>query len=102
MASRELVARLRPGLAVDQPLQESVRVRLQPEHLAQARGLGNLKVQHGRVHVRTPSRCAQRVEAAAGRDPIQPGAHRGAPLEGFQPSPRRQQCFLERVLGVLH
>jgi hypothetical protein len=33
-------------------------------------------------------------------DPVQPGPDRRAPLEGGQALPGRQQCLLQRVLGV--
>ena len=44
---------------------------------------------------------AQRVQAAVGRDRVQPGAQRRASLELLEPAPGRQQRLLEQVLGVL-
>src|SRR5262249_25719331 len=41
-------------------------------------------------------------QTAVGGDPIQPGAQRRALLERLQRPPRREQCLLHRVLGVLH
>ena len=48
-----------------------------------------------------PSLVAQRVQAAVGGDPVEPGAHRRAPLELVKPAPGRQQRLLKEVLGVL-
>src|SRR5919106_6641858 len=41
------------------------------------------------------------VEALVRRDPIQPGADRGALLETVKPTPRQQHRVLQRVLGIL-
>src|SRR5262249_6019650 len=44
---------------------------------------------------------AKCVEATVGRDPVEPGADRCASLEPSEALPRRQQCVLQNVLGVL-
>ena len=51
--------------------------------------------------VRPARGVAQRVQAAVGRDPVQPGAQRGAALEAVEPAPGGQQRLLHDVLGVL-
>jgi hypothetical protein len=42
------------------------------------------------------------IEAAIGGDSVQPGAQRVPVLVALKCAPGRQQCLLERVLGVLH
>ncbi len=44
----------------------------------------------------------QGIQAAIGRDAVQPGAHRGTLLEPVKPPPGRQQGLLEHVFRVLH
>ncbi len=44
----------------------------------------------------------QRVQAAIGRDAVEPGAHGCSLLELLKPAPGRQQGFLEHVFCVLH
>jgi hypothetical protein len=43
----------------------------------------------------------QRVQAAVGRDPVEPGAHGGPALERLEVPPGREQRLLHHVLGVL-
>ena len=43
-----------------------------------------------------------RLQAGVGGDRVEPGFERAAAFESGQRSPRAQQRFLERVLGVLH
>src|SRR5215211_7594315 len=95
-----LVAGLRPGGAVRDVLQEDVRVRLEPDRLGPAGGLGRLN--HGLYLPWTARSVAQRVQAAVRRDPVEPRAHRGSALEGLEPPPSRQQRLLNEVLGVLN
>ncbi len=87
--------------AVGQALEQRVGVGLQPDRLAPARRLRLGRAAGGR-HVRPAGVVAQRVEAAVGGDPVQPGAQRGAALEARQPAPGGQQRLLDEVLGVLH
>ena len=51
--------------------------------------------------MRLPPTVAERVQAAIGRDPIQPGAKRGSLLEAAQAPPCREQRLLHDVLGIL-
>ena len=97
---------LKPGAgsegAVGKPLEQDVGVRLEPEHLTQPGGLGQVQPGRWRAHQRAPASRPQRVQAAAGGDPVQPGPDRRASLEPGQAPPGRQQRVLQRVLGVLH
>jgi hypothetical protein len=86
-----LVARLGAGGRVGDGLEQDVGIWLQPDRL------GTLR----RVPDSPPARVAQGVEAAVGRDSVQPGAHGGPFLELVQRAPRRKQRLLQQVLGVL-
>ena len=46
-------------------------------------------------------RARSTFETVVGRDPVQPGAQRGPPLEALEPAPGRDQRLLQLVLGVL-
>jgi hypothetical protein len=94
-----LVARLRAGRGVRHPLQQDVEIRLQPDRLGPASGLGRLD--HRWHLLGAAPEIAQRVQAAVGRDAVQPRAQRGSPLEAPEPAPGRQQRLLQQVLGIL-
>jgi hypothetical protein len=85
--------RIRPGLGVGNLLEQLVRVGLQPGQVAEAA--------RGRDRLRTAAVAFERVEAGVGRDPVEPGPKRRAPLEAFAVAPRAQVSLLEQVLGVL-
>jgi hypothetical protein len=51
---------------------------------------------------RPPAPALQGRQAGAGRDPVQPGPQRRAPLEPVVGAPRAQVRFLDEVLGVVH
>ena len=97
-----LVPRFRTGCAVGETLEQGVRVRFEPEQVAEPGGRGRFKAGRRCGHGRAPAGRPQRVQAPAGGDPVQPGPHRGAPLESGQALPGRQQRILLRVLGVVH
>src|SRR5215831_3035817 len=96
-----LVAGLGAGRGVGQPLQQHVGVGLEPGHLAQPGGLRHVEPGQRRAHGRAAASCPQRVQAAAGRDLVEPGPDRGTPLEAADPPPRREHRLLQRVLGIL-
>src|SRR5439155_18252337 len=79
-------------------LEENIRVGLEPDRLAPARGLGYLG--HPPVLRAAPGR-AEGVQRAVRGDPVQPGADRRASLELLEAAPGREQRLLEQVLGVL-
>jgi hypothetical protein len=81
-------------------LEQRVRVRVQPQRLDVVCWLE--RVPHRRDLPGAARTRAQRVEAAVGRDPVEPRAHRGAPLERLDAAPRGQERLLHHVLGVLH
>jgi hypothetical protein len=94
-----LEARGRPAGAVGDVLDQRVGVRVKPDRLDVARWLE--RIAEGR-HLPGAARLgAQRVQAAIGRDPVQPGAHRRAALEPLDAAPRGQERLLHHVLGVL-
>ena len=95
-----LIPGLGAGRGVGEPLEQHVGVGLQPGHLAEPGGLGQLNPGRRPVHRRSPARRAQRVQAAPGGDLVQPDTHRGAALEPGQALPGRQQGLLQRVLRV--
>ena len=93
-----LVAGLRPG-AVSASPRAGRRGRAPARS---ARCCGSARAGSHRRHLRgRRAAVAQRVQAAVGRDPVEPGAQRGAFLEPAQPAPGREQRFLHDVLGVL-
>src|SRR5512132_658782 len=94
-----LVACVRPRRGVREPLEQYVGVGLQPARLDPAGGLGRLG--HARYLLWTVSAVAKRVQAAIGRDPVQPGAQRGASLETVEPAPGCEERLLQLVFGVL-
>jgi hypothetical protein len=94
-----LVAGLGAGCRIGYLLEQGVRVRLKPGHLAQARGFGRHEGRGGRGG-RPPTGIPDRVATPVRRDPVQPGPHRGAALEVGQAAPRRQERLLEHVLRV--
>ena len=92
-----LVAGLRAERHVDRTLEEGVRKRLQPDHLAEPGRLGRFHPGHVPLLGRAPAGRAARVEAPVGGDPVQPGAQRGAFLvEPAEALPGGQQRVLER------
>jgi hypothetical protein len=99
------LARLIPGRrargAVRQPVEQSVRIGLQPDRLDAPRRLRRLTRRFGH-RARPPRRRPQRVQAAIRRDPVQPRPQRRARRVAVEPAPRRQQRLLQQVLGVLH
>src|ERR1039457_6013007 len=88
-----LVARFRPGRGVRQIFEQSVGVRLEPGWLGPAGGLGRLERGTGGVRqlMAAVPGVAQRVQAAIGRDAVEPGAHGCSLLELLKPAPGRQQ-----------
>jgi hypothetical protein len=98
-----LVARIRLARAVDDALEQSVGVGLEPERLAATGGLRRPRSLVGRRRQlgRPPPPIAQRVEAAVGGDPVQPGPQRRAALEAVEPAPGSQQRLLHEVLRVV-
>ena len=94
-----LVARRRPGGAVGDVLEQDVGVGLEPDRLAPSGGLGRLI--HGLDLPWAARPGAQRVQAAVGRDPVKPGAHRRSALERLEAPPCRKKRLLHQVLGVL-
>ena len=97
-----LIPGLRAGCAVSEPRQQVVRVGLEPGQLTEPGRLRRLQPGRRRGHRRAPAGRAQRVQAPARGDPVQPGPHRGASLEPGQVLPGRQQGVLQRVLRVGH
>ena len=93
-----LVARVRSGSLIRDPVKENVGVGLQPERLHPAGRLGHLC--HALVLRAAPAR-PERIEGAVGCDPVQPGTHRRASLELLKAAPSGEQRLLEQVLGVL-
>ena len=97
-----LVAGVGPLCPVGQPLEQGVGIGLEPDRLAAPGRLRRPGRAARRVHVLgPPALVAERVEAAVGGDPVEPGAQRGAPLEPGEPAPGREQRLLDHVLGVL-
>src|SRR5437763_16714896 len=80
-----LVARLRPGSLVRDPLQQDVGEGLQPDRLAVAGGLGHLG-QHVQVLWAASGR-PERIKGAVCRALVQPGTDRRAALEALKAAP---------------
>ena len=95
-----LVPGLRPRRGVRHAVQQAVRVGLQPGHLAEPGGIGRVGQRPGGGR-RPAAARPQRVQAAAGRHPVQPGTDRRPALETGQAAPGGQQGLLQRVLGIL-
>jgi hypothetical protein len=94
-----LVAGLRSGSSVRERLEQDVGVGLQPGRFDSAGRLGRVR---DRWHLTwAASAVAKHVETAVGRDPVEPGAQRGASLEPAQSAPGCEQRFLHGVLGIL-
>src|SRR5262249_17684994 len=72
-----------------------------PYWLTQPGGLRRLTPGR-RAGPRAPAARAQRVQAAARGDPVQPGPDRGPALKAAEALPGRQQRLLQCVLRVLH
>src|SRR5215204_7264151 len=83
-----LVARLRSGRLVRDPIEENVGVRLKPHRFAPACRFR--QVGHSPVARASPAR-AQGIERTVGGDPVQPGADRRASLKLFEAAPRGEQ-----------
>jgi hypothetical protein len=95
-----LVSRLGTGGKVRRPLEQEIRVGLEPDGLGPAGWLGRLERRLGRR--RAARAVAERVQAAVGRDAVEPCAQRGPPLKLTEPAPGREQRLLKHVLGILH
>ena len=93
-----LVACLRPWSGVREPFEQNVGIRVEPDRLDSAGGLGRLD--HAGL-LGSASAAAKRVQAAVGRDPVEPRAQGGACLETVESAPRRQQRLLHLVFRVL-
>ena len=55
----------------------------------------------GMLHLRSPLSRPEHVQGAVGGDRVEPRADGRSLLEAAEPSPRREQRLLQRVLGVL-
>jgi hypothetical protein len=88
-----LVTRLR--------VEQGVREGLQPDDLAEAARLGRLDAGHVPLPLPAPALGAARVQAAVGRDPVQPRPRRGPLGETGEALPCGQHRVLQSVLGVL-
>src|SRR6516165_11706630 len=93
------VTRLRPRGGTADPLKQYVGVRVEPHRLGHPGGLWRFG--HRRYLPWAALAVAERVQAAIGGDPVQPGPERGALLEAGQPVPCRQQRLLQYFLGVV-
>ena len=80
------VARRRPSGGIGDPFEQHVRVWVEPRRLGHPGRLGRLG--HRRYLLWAALAVAERVQAAIGGDPVQPGAERGALLEAAS-SPRQ-------------
>ncbi len=95
-----LVARRGTRRRIGNPLEQRVRVRLEPRDLGEAlRRMANRR--RGRHFHRPAAAVTQRVQAPVGRDRVEPGAQRRPALELLEPAPGGEQCLLQQVLGVL-
>jgi hypothetical protein len=94
-----LVAGVRTRGVVGDAVEQDVGVGLEPDRLGAACRLGDRR--HSPGLLRAASARPQRVERTVGRDPVQPGADGGAPLEPLEPAPCGEQRLLDQVLGVL-
>src|SRR5262249_49228211 len=96
------VTRSRTGSRIGKPLKKRVRVGLQPRHLAQSGRLGQIKLGHlGRVRSRPANLGSQPVQAAIGRDAVQPRPNRRAALETAQTLPSGEERVLQCILRVV-
>ena len=93
------VARVRPRCRVHELFEQHVRVRLEPDRLAQASRLG--RFDHGWNLPRAATPAAQDVQAPVCRDPVEPGANRCSPFELLESAPGGKQGLLHTVFGVL-
>jgi hypothetical protein len=96
-----LVPCLRSRLGAGQLIEQQVWIRFEPGHVAEPGRLGRIGPGLRAVHRHPPATGAQGIEAAAGGNPVEPGADRGPFFEAPEPAPGGQQRLLERVLGVL-
>ena len=64
-----LVARLRPGRGLREPLEQRVGIRLEPQRLPSASGLRDLE-REPRDLAGAPPAVAEHVQAAVGRDAV--------------------------------
>ena len=94
-----LVARVGAGGVGRNIIQQDVRVGLEPDRLRTTGRLGRLG--NPQQVLRAAPAGTKRIERAVGRDAVQPGANRRAPLEPLETAPRGEQRLLEQVLGVL-
>jgi hypothetical protein len=93
----DLIARFRPGGSVGQLAEQHVGIRLEPERLAAAGGLGQRELRLARD---LAAAGAQVVQALVGGDRMQPGAQRRAFLEPVKSAPGSHHRLLQHVLGV--
>ena len=105
MKAREIASRARCGPRVRvvrrDALEQDVGIGLEPHDFPEPGGLRWLDTERPSVHLGPPPSRSQHVQAAIGGDAVEPGAHRGAGLEGREALPGGQQRLLQRVLGVL-
>ena len=96
------VAVLRTEQCVGRPLIEKpVGKRIEPWHLAEPARLGRLHAENVPLFGQAPARRPAGIQAPVGRDPIEPGAERRAPLEIFEALLCGRQRFLESILRIL-
>jgi len=98
-----LVARLRAWREIADVVERGVGVRLEPGDLLVP--FAEWRERHGRtlrLRQHAPGlRAGEGGEARVGRDAIEPGARRRAPLESLKPAPRAQKRLLSGVLRVV-
>ena len=97
-----LISRLGTRARIRQPVQQHIRIGLQPQRLTPAGRLGGQERWPVGFGPRPAAAGPQRVQAPVGRDPVQPGAQRGPSLVLAEPPPGGQQGLLQHVFGVLH
>src|SRR6185437_16395979 len=93
-----LVADLGVGWEVEHTLEEGVGKWLEPHHLPQPGRLGPFDPGQIPLLDWPPAGRATGVEAAVGRDAIEPCSGRAAPLEPCQALPRSKQRLLQDLL----
>ena len=98
IVSRATTDVIRLGALVEQ----EIGVRLQPGKVGRRQRAGAELGGGARVVGHEAPRTAlEDPEAGVGRDPVEPGAERRAPVVGRAAAPRAEERLLDRVLGVL-